>query len=230
MDLLSDIVQAVQDDLTIGSESTLYPPALIKRVINRSYRKATGLYRWPELEDAKKTNTEVNQEYYDYPDTWQPDSMWKLKVDGEDYGDPLVFKDYLNEKEATSTQYDKMWSSQWRRFFIYPTPTALGSSNICIWGQKIATALTTDSSVTIFSYSMPECNEAIELETVAMLKGKGDKQQSGQFLSLEAKQILTVAWNKIRQNQTKYEKTQPMFEVPDFFSRGGAKQNTGRFD
>ena len=51
----ANIVEAVQDDLTIGDESTLYAPALIKRAINRAYRKAAGLFPWPELQDAKKT-------------------------------------------------------------------------------------------------------------------------------------------------------------------------------
>jgi len=58
------------------------------------------------------------------------------------------------------------------------------------------------------------------LEANAILKNKGEAEQSGQFRSSEAKQILTIAWNKIRQEQAKYEKTQPMFEVDDLFGSG----------
>lgn len=228
MDLFSDLVTAVQDDLTIGSESTLFPPTVVKRAINRSKRKAEGLFRWPELEDAKKTSTVSTQEYYDYPDSWQPDSIWKLTVDDVDYGDPIVFKDYLFEKEnSIPSGLTYLWGNQWRRFFIYPTPTTNGNNNISIWGQKITTDLSADSDVTIFSYSMPDCNEAIVLEAVAILKGKGEKSQDAQFASIEAKQILINAWNKIKQNQAKYEKTMPRFDVPDYFGR--AKAKTGDF-
>ena len=62
MDTFADIVEAVQDDLTVGEESTLYSPTLIKRVINRAYRKVGALFPWPELQDAKKTVTSANQE------------------------------------------------------------------------------------------------------------------------------------------------------------------------
>ena len=42
MDLFSDIVVAVQDDLNVDDNSTLFPQAVIKRAINRAYRKAGG--------------------------------------------------------------------------------------------------------------------------------------------------------------------------------------------
>lgn len=237
MDQFLEIIQAIQDDKTIGNESTLFPLPLVKRYINRSYRnKAAALFRWPELEDAKKTSTRENQEYYDYPINWQADSIWKLKVNGIDYGDPLVFKDYLHEVEnefpSFPTGERNVWSSQWRRFFIRidgEIPSIDGNNNICVWGQKVPDLLVEDEDVTIFSYSMPEGNEAIVLETIAMLNRKGENQ-SDQFVSLEAKAILTNAFNKIRQNQNKYEKTQPFFEVPDMFARGQQKTRRGNFN
>ena len=231
MDLFSELQTTVQSDINVDSNSTLFPLATIKLAINRAYRKAGGLYRWPELEDSKKTSTVADQEYYDYPDTWRPDSMWKLIVDDEDYFDPLAFKDYLYEKENdVPSGADYLWSTQWRRFFIYPTPTTNGNNNISIWGVKNVTALSADADVTIFSYSLPECNEALVLEAVAILKGKGEDEQKGQFRSAEAKQILTIAWNKIRQEQMKYERTTPMFEVPDLFSTSNSKNLIGKFD
>lgn len=238
MDLLSDIRQAVYDDLTIGAESTLYPPALVDRTINRSYRKATSSWRWSALEDALMTDAKAGHEYYDAPPNWQPDSMWMLMVDGETYGEkpdgsPLLLHDYLRWREQYPNSNEKKWTTQALRYFISPVPTADGSGNICIWGQKTATKLVLDTDVTIFSYSMPDCNEAIELETLAILQKKGDLMQTGQFASLEAKQILATAFNKTQQNKSKYEKNEPMFEVPDFFHRNrsgsGKDSNIGRF-
>lgn len=223
MDLFSELIQAVKDDNTISSTSALYTDPLIKRYLNRAYKKAGGLFRWPETEDAKKTSTVSSQEYYDYPDTWRPDSIWKLKVDGVDYGRPLVFEDYLYEKEQTfPSGKTTAWANQWRRFFIYPTPTTSGNNNICVWGQKVVDALVNNSDTTIFSYSLPECNEAVVLEAVAMLKNKIENEKAGEFRSLEAKQILSIAWQKIKQDANLLVKTKPMFEVNDWFGKGGS--------
>lgn len=232
MDLFSELVAAVQSDLTIGAESTLVTPETVKLAINRSYRKAGGLFRWAETEDAKKTSTEDGQEYYTFPDNWRPDSIWKLKVDGVRYGEgkdgsPMLFPDFLNWKEDFPDSTDLKWSTQWRRYFISPIPTSNGNNNIEIWGQKVVDKLVNDSDVTIFSYSLPECNDAIVLEAEAILKRKNEEAaDASQFFSPEAKQILIVAWNKIKQEQAKYEKTEPMFNVPDMFRRSTNGNNT----
>ena len=82
----------------------------------------------------------------------------------------------------------------------------------------------------MFSYSTPEANEAIELEAVAILKSKSEDDKSAQFKSVEAKQILSVAWSKISKEMAKYEKNMPFFDVPDFFSNGSSRDLRGRFD
>jgi len=238
MNLFSELITAVQSDLTINDDSTLYPIATVKLALNRAYIKCGGLFLWPETEDAKKTSTQANIEYYDYPATWRPDSIWKLEVDDVDYGDPLGFKDYMFEKENdVPCGRDYIWSSQHRRYFIYPIPTTAGDYNISVWGQKTVDALTNDGDVTIWSYSMPECNEAVVLEAEAILKKKGQDVRitssggtMGDLISVEAKQILSVAWSKIRQGQEKYQQTQPMFDTPDFFSQTVTHSQTGKFN
>lgn len=237
MDLFSDLQTAVQSDLTIDSGSSFISPTTVKLAINRAYRKAGSLFRWPSLEDAKKTSTTENQEYYDAPDTWRPDSIFRVEIDDVQYGEgldgsPMMFDDYLTWKRdsinANSTS--KKWAVQWLRFFVYPTPTTTGSNNISIWGMKNVTTLVNDSDTTIFSYSLPECNEALVLEAVAILKNKGEAEKAGAFRSTEAKQILGTAWQKIRQEQAKNEKYQPMFNVTDFFSgKNTREQVTGNF-
>jgi len=238
VDTFIDLITAVQDDLSIGDESTLFSPTVIKRVINRAYVKCATLYRFPQLEDAKKTSTQANIESYDYPSTWRPDSLWRLEVDDKQYGEdpdgsPLAFEDYLTWRRDTdnANSVDKKWANQKTRYFIYPVPTAVGTNNICVWGVKNITALSVDGDTTIFSYNMLECNEAILLETLAILKAKGEDDKGGQFRSIEAKQILTVAYNKIRQENAKYDRNQPLFEVSDMFSsrRTRTKNNIGNF-
>ena len=230
-----DLIQAVQDDETIGNESTLYPLALIKRAINRAYAKAGSLFLWPETRSAKKNTTQANIDYYDYPQNWRSDSIWKLRINLERYGEdpdgsPMTFEDYLNWKEDYPDSTDKKWSNQNRRYFVSPMPTTAGLV-ICIWGYENVEELVNNSDVTIFSYSTLEGNEAIVLEAVAILKSKGEDEKRGEFRSLEAKQILIGAWDKIKKFQSKYEKTAPFLDVPDYFagnSRG--RQVTGNFN
>ncbi len=235
MDIFTDLITGVQDDLTIDDNSTLFPLALVKRAINRSYQKAGGLFPWPSLQDAKKTSTVSGQEYYDYPDTWRSNSIWKVVIDDERYGEdpdgsPLSFDDYLNWKEDYPDNTDKKWANQWRRLFVWPIPTATGSNNLHVWGIEVVTELSADGDVTIFSYSAPECNEAIVLEAVAILKAKGEEEKSAEFRSNEAKQILAVAWGKIRTEMAKYEKNQPFFNVNDFYGDSSTKDLRGLFD
>lgn len=234
MDTLAQMRTAVQSDLTVGSDSTLYSPTTIDLAINRAYRKAGALFPWPELQDAKKTTTVADQEYYDYPDTWRSNSIWKLKVDGDRYGEepdgsPLSFDDYLNWKEDYPDDTDKKWANQQRRYFIHPTPSSSGLE-ICVWGIKVTETLDEDGDVTIFSYSTPEGNEAIVLEAVAILKGKTDSEKAGEFRSEEARRLLTIAWDKIRRENAKYEKIQPFFDVPNFYGNTSTKDLRGRFD
>ena len=238
MDTFEQLVDAVQSDLNIDDNSTLFPVATVKLAINRAYRKAGGLFFWPETEDAKKTSTVSGQEYYDYPDNWIPDSMFRLEVDDVQYGEgvdgsPLRFDDYLSWRRdshnANSTE--KKWTSQWRRYFFFPLPTTNGDNNIVIWGHKVVAALSADADITIFSYSMPQCNDAIVQEAVAILKAKGEKISDSQFRSLESKTILAAAWDKIKKGQGKYEKNLPFMDVPDFFGDNVAsvKKNIGNF-
>jgi len=232
------LIATVQSDLTINGTSSFLPATTVKLAINRAYRKIGSFFKWAETEDAEKTGTIATQEYYDYPDNWIPDSIWKITVDGIDLGDPLVFKDYLYEQENNFPSGEKtIWSSQWRRFFILINgiaPTTTGTNNISIWGHEAVSSLVEDTDVTIFSYSQPELNEAIVLEAVAILNSKGNEDTKSQFRSLEAKQIATVAWQKIRQNQAKYQKTTPFFDVPNYFQKASSgnkdiESNTGNF-
>src|SRR3990167_3094885 len=220
MDDLADIRAAVQDDLTVGEESTLFSPSLIDRAINRAYRKVAALFPWPELQDAKKTSTQIDQEYYDYPTNWRSNSIWKLTIldsnsNDDRYGEtpdgsPLSFDDYLAWKEDNPDSTDKKWANQWRRFFVWPVPTTNGSNNISVWGIMVTEELVDDADTTIFSYSAGEGNEAIVLEAVAILKSKGEQEKAGQFRSIEANTILTNYWQKIKKELNKYEKIMPM--------------------
>lgn len=228
MDTLLDIRTAIQDDLTVGDESTLFSPPLIDRAVNRAYNTVAVLFRWPQLKDAKTTSTQAGVEYYDYPTTWRPDSIWRLEVDGIQYGEsldgsPLGFEDYLSWRNdsANANSAEYKWANQRMRFFMFPVPTSTGSGNISVWGMKNVVALSSDESTTVFSYNSPEVNEAIQLEALAILRSKGEDDNKSQLKSASAKQILSFSWNRLRQEQGKVERNQPMFNVSDMFGPRG---------
>lgn len=227
MDTLKDMREALQSDLSVGTNSSFFPPATIDSAINRAYRKSGALFNWPALEDAKTTVTEANSNYLDAPNNWKPNSIWRLEIDGKVYGDepdhaPMTFHDFLDWKDdtANANSTDKKWAVQWLRYFFTPTPTEAGLS-VSIWGQKSVTKMEEDEDTTIFSYNMSECNEALILEADAILNRKGEDLDAKQFLSNEAKQILILANDKVRKGQAKAKKNNTQFYVPDFFARNG---------
>jgi hypothetical protein len=233
---------ALLSDLNASSASSQYPADTRKMALNRSYRTVGSLFRWPALEDAKKTSTAVGKEYYDAPSTWRPDSIWKVKVNGVTYGEdpdgsPLEYADYLlwREDSRNTNSTEKKWAKQWLRYFLYPVPTTVIANGIEIWGMKNVTPMNLSTDTTIFSFSMPECNEAIVLEASAILKNKGELPKEGMMLSDKALRILTIAFGKIRQESSTSEKILPFFNVPDFFSGNGisthnSETNIGNFN
>lgn len=234
MDTFAEMIAAVQSDLTIGAETSFMDEDTVKLAVKRAYRKIAALFRWPALEDAKTTTTSASLEYYEYPTNWRDDSIWRLEVDNLQWGElpdgsPLNFPDYLTWRRdvdnATSTE--KKWSNQRRRYFIYPVPTT-NVAVISIWGQKSAPTLSANSDETIFSVSMPDVNEAIVMEAKEILKGKGDVKNSDlTMISPAALQQATIAWTKITQEQAKYEKNLPGWEVPDMFPRNRRSRSRG---
>ena len=239
MNDFSELQTALLSDLNVSYSSSLYPPATIKLALNRAYIKCARLFRWPQLMDAKKTSTQSNIEYYDAPEDWSPNSIWRLEVDDKQYGEdpdgsPMAYEDYLQWRrdEDNDNSTDKKWSVQYLRYFFYPVPTTAGSYNISVWGQKNVNNLDGDTDETIFSHNMPECNEAIVLEAREILKLKGEDQKAvgnDQMLSPKALGILTVSFSKLKQESAKYEKVQPFFNVPDYFGKGNTTDRIGQF-
>ena len=236
MNTFAELQTALLSDVNASTSSSLFPTATIKLALNRAYIKVSRLFRWPQLEDAKMTSTQSGISYYDAPATWTPDSIWRLKVDDKPYGvypdfSPMKFHDFLDWKDddINENSTDKKWAVQHTRYFFYPSPSSAGSNNICVWGQENVETLTSDGDTTVFSYNMPECNEAVVLEAGAILKRKGEADQASSMLSGEAKQLLIVSFDKIRQEQGKYEKAEPFFYVPDYYSPGLTTDKIGRF-
>lgn len=233
MNTFVELQTALKSDLNVSTNSSLFPEATIKLALNRAYIKCSRVFRWPQLKDAKTTTTQANHEYYDYPSTWSPESVWRVEVNNVQYGEdpdgsPMDFNDYIIWKAENSGSTDKKWANYGVQYFIYPTPTTAGIS-ITIWGQKTVATLVNDGDTTIFSSNMPECNLALVDEAAAILKRKGESTDTSQLLSGTALSTLTNAYNKIRQEQHKYERVTPFLNVPDLFGRTTTEDIIGNF-
>lgn len=234
MDTFDDLRNAVKSDINWSPTGGFISTDDIDRAINMAYYSAGGMHKWPDLEEALHTNSKSTQEYYQYPQYFYPESIWKLTVDSVDYGDPVLFKDYLYEKENNfPSGLKKLWSSRGRQYFIYPTPTTNGSGNIVIWGFKVVATLSALLDTTIFSYVMRNCNRAICLEAAAILKMKGEDLQEtivprvGEMRDLKATALLNQEWARLRMERMKREGTRPMWDVPDYFRTNvGGMKNT----
>src|SRR5258706_5888771 len=242
MDLFSDIVAAIQSDLNIDSNSTLFDTGTIKLNANRAYRKVSAYHRWPPLRDAQKTSTVAGQEDYDYPQNWQPDSIWKVRIAGKDMGDATTLKDYYNEVEINFPSGNKyIWTTQNDRILVQyngAAPITNGDNDIELWGFNYPPKMVADADVTVFSYNHPEINEAIVLEALSICRIKGGEQpvrllryiQGALLLSIEAQGILDKTWAMIQQEQAKIDKTQAQWNVSDMFATGINRVNSKRYN
>ena len=90
--------------------------------------------------------------------------------------------------------------------------------------------LSDDADETIFTGNIPSGNEALVKEAVAILENKGQMPELGSLYSEQAKVMLVVAYDKIRQEQSKYNKAYPFMDVPNFFGPQSSYEDmTGRF-
>lgn len=220
-----DFQNAILDDLSVDSSNTFYNTPMIKRLINRAVRKAAAAYDWPYTERALKRDSESGQEYYNYPENWKPDSIKKLKYNGEKY-DKKRFQDYEDYQEEYGTgATDKIFSDYRNRYFINPAPAQDIAGGIEIWGQEIPDDMVDDTDTTPFS-AEPEIEEIIIDITRGLIlqKNKGSDMARSDKIIKEAMVLLSLVWDKVKKRQTGYKsKNKSMFKRLNLFSNKGTQ-------
>lgn len=228
MNTFQEMYTELQSRLSVTENSTFYTLTRVKSAINNSYLWAVALFIWPATQKAKTTSTVANQYYYDNPAGFRTDSIYRVEIDGLEY-DPKSFEDFLDYRRDNPKNTKRIFASHGKQFFVFPTPTADGDSNMDVWGQEAVTTLSADGDKTIFSDSEPEGNEAIVKQALSVLQAKGKDKKTGQIEDAEAKQILATIYSKQLSQKQKYQRLDhPKFDVPDYYSSGIA-QNIGRF-
>jgi hypothetical protein len=209
--------------------STYFTPTRIITAISDAYLWAGNAKPWPDIKKGFVTSTVSGQDYYDYPCNCQSESLFKVMVDGVATYEKKDFEDYLKWKEDNPNSTDKYWSEYARQFFITPTPSTNGASNLIVWGVIQVVSLTADGDETIFTDWSDVTNEAILQKAYSDLMENVDSAKSANAL-VKAQGIIDQSYLKIaRRLQRKQRMDKPQFIVPDFYQNSISDSKTGNF-
>lgn len=217
---LLEMTTAILDDLGKSTSDPFYTTDIIKRYVNRSKNRIEGAHDWAQLERAVKRDSEAN-EYYNYPENWKQDSIYKLKYNGDNY-DKVKFADYLRyQEDEGSNSSDKIFSDFRNRFFINPAPTEVVTNGIVFWGQEYSDDMSADGDESPFTLENEIEEIIIELAiATALKKSRGSMYTLGVARERDALTMLEVANRKIMKRKSSYKyKNREQFKRMDLFPR-----------
>lgn len=225
-----EIQDAVYDDLSaLSTNASFFTLALVKRYINRQVRRVGGLYPWPHTKTAEIRDSEINQEWYDYPQDWVQDSIYRLEFNNQKH-DPTDFDDFEDyKKETNSNEY--RFANFENKYFINPVPTSAIVGGISIWGHKLPANMVGDSDLNPFTEDPEIEEEIINLVTAAcMKKQRGSYLSLGRALEADTLGRLTAIWKKVYMKKAKFmTKSREMFKPIDILQNNSQKSRIGNF-
>ena len=231
-----DHKNALRDDLSISSGDSFYSDTAIERFIQRALDWYAGLHFWEETKFAYErpiTSSEVSDEanYFDYPDDFYTDSIYRIDDDEGNEYDKKNWEDYLrflNDNDVTDDDY--IFSSHDRQFFINPTPTS--TITLSLWGHKKPDTLSNDSDTHPFSDD-PDACEIINLYALglALRKARGSYYSKGLKLIERAREEADVKWKKQQAQRAEYQSIDnQMFNDIEIIPKpGGSSTERGNF-
>lgn len=221
-----DIKNKLKPKLYAVGTSTYFTDTRIEDQIDDSYLTVSAARQWPDIKKGFVTHTEAGEDYYDYPDNCQSESVFKISVDGDSSYDKWDFEDFMKEVEDNPNSTTKKFAEYGRQIFIFPTPTTTGSANLILWGVIQAAAMTDDGDITMFTDWADILNEAIEQDAYGNLIQNIDINKSLAAIT-NSEKIIAREWKKISDRLQRKLKNEPQFDVPDFF--GSSSGNIGGF-
>jgi len=221
-----DIETRLKPMLFAVGTSTYFTTTRIQQAIDDAYMAVSAARQWPDIKKGFVTATLANQDYYDYPDNCQTESIFKISVDGDSKYEKLDFEDYMMFKEDFPLSERKIFSEYARQIFIFPTPLLDGTVNLILWGLIQATHLLTDTDITMFTDWADNVNMGILqyaysdlIQNFDTTTAKGTITRSQQARTL-GDQIIFQEYGKIALRLQRKHKDRPQFLVPDFFATG----------
>ena len=216
--------------------STYFTPTRIDSAIDDAYVMVASARPWGEIKKGFVTATVPNQEYYDYPNNCQSESIFRVSVDGDAKYKKMDFEDYLKTTEEFPDAPEKIFSEFGRQIFIHPVPTTTTPANLVFWGVIQAASLTSDSDVTMFTDWCDALNEAIMQYAYGDLIQGFDNVASktsttlSQLAIAKGDRIISQEYKKIAQRLQRKLKDSPQFNVPDYFNSTSSSIGQFRID
>ncbi len=227
METRGEIKAYIKGKLMSTSNSSYFSDERIEAAIDNNYILVASMHDWDKKEKGFITSSGAGEEYYDFPENCESDSLIRLELDGVDYL-KIDFKEYLNFKENPDTT-KRYFAEYGRQYFIYPIPATTGEDNLTIWGNIQAANLTADAETTMFSGSESQINMAIAEYAYSELISPIN-QTAADKADLKAKGLIDTTWNKIaKRNQTAQYVDTVMFDVPDYYGGTTGVSKTGNF-
>lgn len=231
METLGEQRQALLDDLSVETTDVFYTTAILNRYINRAHKAIANLYPWQETQKGLKRSTIASQEYVTYPENLRTDSVFLIRVDGEEYK-ILTFREYQRFKEEYPNSTEKRASDWNRKLFITPTPSTDGNGNIEVWGHEVPDELSADADEIIFAYQSV-LEEAINMyaKGLALMKAKGSHYANGKALMGDALSMAQNEWRSQQKRQAEYQtETTDMWGHLNLLNEGGSGTKRGTFE
>jgi len=157
----SELLTELNNRIAAAKVSGFWSDAMKKQWINNAGERACNYRRWKALEYALKTITKANQEYYDYPDEFQENSIYYIEVDGKEHIE-ASWDDYKEYRESGSS--DRVVASHDGFYFINPTPTE-ADLELAIWGVRKWVKLVNDGDESILPSKFDEAIIKLALAT-----------------------------------------------------------------
>jgi hypothetical protein len=225
------LIDALSLEETSGSSNDpLFTDTILDRFINRAVKWVSNLHDWQQTQKAVKRDAEASQEFYNYPENFKTDSLYRLTVDGKVLKQ-VLFEEYENYKENNSG--DKLLWADWkRRFFLNPIPSADGVKNIKLWGHQIPADMTADADENPFNDEQL-LEEAIHARALALCYTKkgGSFRKEARELTTEALTYAETSFDRQLDKQSHYQTEEAeMFEHTDFLNEQGSRTKRGSFN
>jgi hypothetical protein len=181
-------LQNLRDDLdgriSAAKTSGFWNQAFKDLALNDAGKQVCNAYRWGFLELALITQSRDASEYYDYPVSFTPDSIYQLSVAGEDYGAQdgrtRVNWERFQERKNIGDDNDYVFTNHNGFYFIYPVPA--DGLDISIFGLKKWVVLTAATEIAV---TPDELNDAIVKLALAKCLRKAKKYAEAKAELLE---------------------------------------------
>lgn len=170
---LSELLTELNNRISAAKVSGFWTDAQKKEWINKAGERICNFKNWKDLELAKSTTTKGDQEYYDYPSEFKPNSIYHLEVDGDEY-DKKNWDEYQDYKAAESDA--KIFTSHNGFYFISPTPEEADLS-IDVWGYKRWVKLVANEDTPILPSEFDEAIIKLALATCLKKEGRYNEAQ-----------------------------------------------------